>query len=229
MNHNPLISVIIPVYNGDRYLKEAIESVLAQDYEPLEIIIIDDGSTDNSANIAQSFGKKINYYYQENGGHGSAINYGLEVAKGDYLAFLDSDDIWSENKLTLQMKVMLNEPEIDILLGMVKQFFSPELDQETKAKIYCEPNLMKGYVFGTMIIKRDAFLRVGKLNQNYTIGSFIDWFFNASESKINIKILPELVLYRRLHTTNSTIVNPQNRSDYARIIKTVLDRKRGKI
>jgi glycosyltransferase involved in cell wall biosynthesis len=229
MNNNPLVSVIIPVYNGDRYLKESIESVLAQDYQPLEIIIIDDGSTDNSANIAKSFGEKITYYYQENTGHGGAINYGVELAKGDYLAFLDADDLWEKNKLNPQMKVMLNEPEIDIVSGMVQQFFSPELEQESRAKIYCEPELMKGYVIGTMMIKKNIFRQIGKLNENYKFGSFIDWFINASDSKLNIKFLPELVLKRRLHKTNSTIVSPQNRSDYTKIIKKVLDRRRGKI
>lgn len=101
-----LISVIIPVYNREKYVSEAIESVLKQTYQFLDIIVIDDGSTDKSAEIIKSFGSKIRYFYQENSGISSALNHGLKVAKGEFIAFLDSDDLWTENKLNLQIKVL---------------------------------------------------------------------------------------------------------------------------
>jgi len=107
MKDHLLISVIIPVYNCDRYLGEAIESVLSQTYRPLEILIIDDGSTDNSAEIAKSFIPHIQYYYQPHNGFVSkALNRGISLSQGAFLAFLDSDDLWSDsNKLTKQMQV----------------------------------------------------------------------------------------------------------------------------
>ncbi|HEY9704613.1 MAG TPA: glycosyltransferase family A protein, partial [Allocoleopsis sp.] len=120
--NNPLVSVIIPVYNGDRYLKAAIESVLCQDYEPIEIIIIDDGSTDNSAKIAQIFGDKINYFYQENSGVAVARNTGILRSKGELIAFIDQDDLWTENKLTLQIDYLMKNPNIGLIIGKMHCF-----------------------------------------------------------------------------------------------------------
>jgi len=106
MKQNPLISVIIPVYNGERYLAEAIESALAQTWEPVEIIIVDDGSTDGSADVASRFASSVKYDLQPHAGPGAARNRGARLARGDYLAFLDADDLWLKEKLKLQMAAM---------------------------------------------------------------------------------------------------------------------------
>ena len=133
----PLISVMIPVYNCDRYLGEAIESVLSQTYRPLEIIIIDDGSTDGSAAVAKRFMPHIHYYYQANAGIGSARNKGIELAQGSFFAFLDADDLWSKDKLAQQMAALEAHPGVDVVFGHVTQFYSPELDEELRRKIHC--------------------------------------------------------------------------------------------
>ncbi len=111
MRNNPLVSVIIPVYNGERYLAEAIGSVLAQTYTPFELIIIDDGSSDNSSGIARSF-KEVRYYHQSNQGVAAARNAGISFAHGGFIAFLDQDDIWMHDKLSVQMDYLLQHPEV---------------------------------------------------------------------------------------------------------------------
>ena len=112
MNQNPKVSIIIPVYNGSDYLKEAIESALAQTYKNTEIIVINDGSKDNGAteNIALSFGKKICYFRKSNGGVASALNFGIRKMTGDYFSWLSHDDIYLPKKLQKQVNLILKSP-----------------------------------------------------------------------------------------------------------------------
>ena len=226
MKNSPIVSVIIPVYNCDRYLAEAIESVLAQTYQPLEIIVVDDGSTDDSAAVAKRFGSLVRYYYQAQSGAAAARNYGLEVAQGSFLAFLDADDFWVKDKLTRQMQVLESEPDVEMVFGHVQQFHSPELDESVKNKIHCPAELMPGYVPGTLLIKREDFLRVGKFETDLQMGEFISWYARATELGLRAKMLPELLMSRRLHETNTGIRQRQSRTDYVRLIKATLDRRR---
>ena len=99
-----LISVIIPTFNRVEFISEAIDSVLSQTYSNFEIIVVDDGSTDNTKQLLTKYGSRITYDFQENKGVSSARNKGLDIAKGEWIAFLDSDDIWLPEKLSLQMQ-----------------------------------------------------------------------------------------------------------------------------
>jgi len=110
-----MISVIIPTYNRASFLKEAIQSVLDQDYfaslnhaPPFELLIIDDGSTDNTEEIVRTFGDRVKYHYQANKGISASRNFGLSLARGDHIAFLDSDDLWKKAKLRIQMNLIEN-------------------------------------------------------------------------------------------------------------------------
>ena len=223
---NPLVSIVIPVYNCERYLAEAIESVLAQTYQPIEIIVIDDGSTDKSARVAKKFSPPVKYCYQPNSGLGAARNCGIRLAKGDYVAFLDADDIWTENKLTLQTAVFQNDPEKDMVFGHVKQFISPELDDNQKNKIYCPDDKMPGYIAGSMLIKRKSLIHTGTFETHWQIGEFVHWYIKAKEQGMKGFMLPEIVLKRRLHTDNMGIYARDSRNDYVRILKASLDRRR---
>src|SRR5690606_28366702 len=111
------VSVIIPVYNGERYLAEAVHSILAQTVPTLEIIVVDDGSTDGTARVAQRFGDAVCYVYQPNRGPAAARNRGLERARGEIVAFLDADDLWREGKLACQCARLEADPTLDIVLG----------------------------------------------------------------------------------------------------------------
>lgn len=226
MNNNFLISVIIPVYNAEKYLAEAINSILQQTYQPLEIIVVDDESTDKSGEVAQSFGDVIRYEFQKNNGAAKARNTGINLAKGDYLTFLDADDLWTENKLKLQVQAFNNHPELDMVFGYVKQFISPELSDDIKNKIYCPSELMKGYHIGTMMVKKDAFLRIGKFDENWQITDFIDWYLKATEKGLQSYMCPEILLKRRLHNTNIGIRKRDSRNEYVRTLKASLDRRR---
>lgn len=224
--NKPLISVIIPVYNGEQYLAEAIESVLAQTLRPIEVIVVDDGSTDGSAEVAKNFQSKIKYFYQRHSGASAARNRGADLSKGKYLAFLDSDDIWEVNKLADQMKAFYDDPDLDIVFGHVKQFYSPELDESIKRKIHCPAEKMPGYYPSAMLMKRDSFFRAGPFDTTLKIGEFIDWYIKAKEYGLKSIVLPDTVVQRRIHAANQSINERRNQSDFVRILKKSLDRRR---
>ncbi|HEY9302211.1 MAG TPA: glycosyltransferase family A protein, partial [Phormidium sp.] len=151
-----------------------------------------------------------------------------DLAQGSFFAFLDADDLWEKDKLTRQMEVFESEPQVNIIFGHIQQFHSPELDDSAKNKIHCPPELMPGYHPGTMLIEREAFLRVGRFETNWQMGEFISWYARATELGIRTKMLPYQMMWRRLHETNMGIRDRQHRTDYARIIKASLDRRRAK-
>lgn len=228
MDNINLISVIIPVYNCERYLEEAIECVQAQTYRPVEAIIIDDGSTDRSAEVALRFEPEITYFYQPNAGSSAARNQGVRLSSGSYLAFHDADDIWVKNKLALQMKVFHDDPQVDAVLGHVKQFYSPDLDEDTRKRIVCPKNLMPGYTSTTMLIKREAFFRVGFFQTRWEIGEEMNWIIRAREVDLKMVMLPDLLYYRRLHTENKGIRLKDKQQQRLHILKAALDRRRKK-
>jgi len=228
VEHMPFISVIVPVYNRERYLAEAIESVFTQEYHQIEVIVVDDGSTDNSAEVANRFRSKVKYFYQHRSGASAARNRGAVLSKGQYLAFLDSDDVWKENKLAYQIEAFHNDPNLDIVFGHVKQFYSPELDESMRRKIHCPTEKMPGYYSSTMMIKRKSFFRAGTFETGLKIGEFIDWYLKAKEHGLKSIMLPDIVAKRRIHTNNQSIQGKQYQSDLVRILKNSLDRRRTK-
>ena len=124
-----LVSVIIPVYNGERYLADAIDSVLDQTYSALEIIVVDDGSTDNSRRVLEGYGDDIRYFRQDNKGTASARNFGVRNSQGSLLAFLDQDDLWVPDKLQNQVGVMAESNVVQAVFGMVEQFICPTMSE----------------------------------------------------------------------------------------------------
>ncbi|MBD2459423.1 glycosyltransferase family 2 protein [Oscillatoria sp. FACHB-1407] len=227
MPSSPFVSVIIPVYNGDRYLSEAIESVLQQTYQSFEVIVVDDGSTDNTATVAQQFGDTIRYLYQENGGTAAARNTGIQMAQGDFLAFLDADDLWLEHKLAVQVRAFAEQPTLDLVSGQVEQFFSPDLPPDVQATLHCPSDPIPGCIPSALLIKRQAFDRVGNFSTVWKVAEFPDWYARATETGLVTHTLADVVAKRRIHATNKGIQHKQTAQlEYVRILKAALDRKR---
>ena len=126
MRFEALVSVIIPVRNGEAYLGAAIESVLAQTIPPLETIVVDDSSTDGSARVARSFGERVRYTSQPRGGSAAARNRGIQLARGNFFGFLDADDVWLPEKLAIQTAAFAADPELDLAFGLVVEFRAPD-------------------------------------------------------------------------------------------------------
>jgi glycosyltransferase involved in cell wall biosynthesis len=116
------VSVVIPSYNSAHHISETLESVFSQSYRPHEIIVVDDGSTDDTRAVLEKYSDRIIYVYQKNAGEPAARNTGIRRASGEFIAFLDADDLWLPNKLTLQMDYFEKHPEVDLVYTDMKQF-----------------------------------------------------------------------------------------------------------
>lgn len=227
MQGKPLVSTIIPVYDGERYLAEAIESILAQTYRPIEVIIADDGSTDSSAGIACSY-KEVRYLFQTNQGHAAARNVGIRAARGELIAFLDADDLWTADKLSIQVGYLIDHPEIQYTIARVKFFLEPGCHIPSGFRKKLLRNDHVGRLIPTLVARRSLFDAFGKFNPNSTTAEDVDWFARANDSGIPMAIIPRVLLYKRVHDTNLSINAPTNNQDLLKVLKQSIHRKRSR-
>jgi glycosyltransferase involved in cell wall biosynthesis len=221
-----LVTAVIPVYNGERHLREAVASALAQDYPALDVLVIDDGSTDGSAEIARSFGSQVRYHYQPNAGLSAARNAGVALARGKFIAFLDCDDLWIPEKTALQIEVFRTRPATDMVFGLIEQFYSPELGERG---VFAGPDgtaVMPGYSACTLLARAGVFARAGHFDIEFRVGEFLDWYARASDAGLHSLMLDRVVLKRRIHENNMGVRDRDKRSDYLRVFKASLDRRR---
>ena len=187
-NFNPLVSIIIPIYNGSNYMREAIDSAIAQTYENIEIIVVNDGSTDNTEEIAKSYGDKIQYYKKENEGVATALNLAIKKSNGEYISWLSHDDVYFFSKIEKQISFLNINNEKKVILysdwyimdANGKYIFAVEhLEKHERKKLNNSfYPLLKGLVHGcTLLIPREAFDKVAffdtmlKTTQDYDL-----WF-----------------------------------------------------
>ncbi len=222
----PLVSVVINVYNGEPYLAEAIDSVLGQTYENRELIVVDDGSTDATADVAGRYGDALRYVRQENGGIGSARNTGIELAQGEYFAFLDADDRFVGDKLERQLAAFDEDPSLEMVFGHVREFLSPELDAEAAARIRPPVENAPWRMTNLMLVTRDAYFRAGPFSETLKVGVGVDWYARATEAGLKELVPPVVVLERRLHSANNGILQQAARPQYLRVLKEHMDRRR---
>jgi glycosyltransferase involved in cell wall biosynthesis len=221
-----LISVIIPVYNAEKYLSEAINSVLAQSHTDLEIIAVDDGSTDSSTEILHSYGRHVKALRQENAGAAAARNAGIAACTGDYISFLDADDYWHPDKLQLQLSLLRSDCGLSSVFTLLKHFICPTVEASESRNVYCPEEAQPGYIAGTLLAHRRVINQVGMFNTQYRLGEFIDWQLRANAMGIRNALLGKEMYYRRLHQKNLTKNNDASKKDYARVAHAALMRKK---
>jgi glycosyltransferase involved in cell wall biosynthesis len=225
MNQNPTdfsISVIIPAFNAALYLGQAIDSVLNQTVQPCEIIIVDDGSTDNTLAVASSYiSKGIKLIQKKHQGIADTRNIGVKESKGNYLAFLDADDLWHTQKLEKQIDLFKKNPIVSAVFANVQQFISPDLSEDKKKCYTCPDTPQVGYHAGSLLISRAAFLHVGFFSEQLSAGEFIEWYLRAKQKSIFFEMLPEVLMYRRIHGNNTVLLNSAKVNiEYLKIVRS---------
>ncbi len=224
-NQYPLVSAIIPVYNGECYLAEAIASVLKQTYQPVEVIVVDDGSTDNSADIARSF-PEVRYIYQPNQGVAVARNTGIAAASGEFIAFLDQDDLWTPNKLSLQVNYLLENPDIGYTLANMRAFLEPGIEWPSWATKDYLSQETPAYIVGSLVVRKSVLDKIGDFASHYKFGNDSDWFFRIRDADIPLTILPEVLLHKRIHSNNESHKVKAMTADLLQVVRASIQRKR---
>lgn len=219
------ISVITPVFNGERYLAEAIGSIRAQTLQPFEIIVVDDGSTDRSAEIAGSI-PGVRCLKIAHAGVGAARNRGVLAATGNYLTFLDADDLWLPRAMELLLAPLLADPQLDGAFGGVEHFVSDECSEEVRRKYFVQQQNTAGKLSGAMLIRADSFRRAGMFDEKRSV-DFVGWYLRAQEAKLRLTTIDEVVLRRRIHGENASIRRQSEvRQDYLALLRDSLARRR---
>jgi glycosyltransferase involved in cell wall biosynthesis len=225
---SPLVSCIVPVFNGERYLREAIDSIRQQTYQPTEIIVVDDGSTDNTPAVIESVGDGVRSLRKDNGGPAAARNSGLRVATGELIAFLDADDRWHPEKLARQVARFAARPELDYCVTYAINFWIPELrDEETRFREHRIARPAPAYLTSALLARRPAFEAIGDFDETMRFGDSAQWFLRAAAGGLVSEVLPEVLYYRRLHHSNrSRRLNAASRDEFLQLIKRQLERRR---
>lgn len=218
------VSVIIPVLNNAGTIGEAIGSLLGQTQPPGEVIVIDDGSSDGSGDVAAAFGAPVRVLCQETLGIGAARNHGIRESKGQAIALLDADDRWLPDKLERQLLAL--RPDIDIVSGWVAQVPSAGWEQAVRVGAL-RSTWMPGPIPSGVLIRRSAFDRVG-LFGDFRAGEFIDWFARARDAGLGIARIEDVVVLRRIHDQNHGIRHPEVYAEsYLAVARAALARRNG--
>ncbi|MDC1162017.1 glycosyltransferase family A protein [Tenacibaculum sp.] len=215
MPYNPKISVITPAYNAEKYIDEAIKSIHQQNYGNIEIIVIDDGSTDATAAICKSL--DVHLIQQENAGISAARNVGLKAATGDLIAFLDADDIWSNDKLKNQLE-LLQKPQLPSYILGLSIAISKDAVPITETHFVLS--------LGTALIKKEVFEQIGGFDEKLDFGEDLDWFLRAMEAEFNCAVDSNLVLKFRRHENNTTNNREKTNRFFLKAIRQSLKRRR---
>jgi glycosyltransferase involved in cell wall biosynthesis len=222
-----LVTVIIPAHNSGAYIAPALDSILAQKHRPIEILVVDDGSTDATAETVRGYAPEVRVIEQKQQGHPAARNAGIRAARGEFLAFLDHDDLWSADKLELQIASFTRNPALDLVFGHIQNFFTPEMPQEERERLTVPLQPLPGLLQGAMLARRRSFDRVGLFSEERSVGDFLDWYGRAMVARMNVEMLPETVVFRRIHANNFQRTHKHQGREYLLAVKDLLDRRRG--
>lgn len=219
--------MLIPCHNAAPYIEAALESVFSQGVELHEVVVVDDGSTDGSADRVGSFGERVRIHRQVNAGISQARNAALDLATGDTIAFLDADDVWPDGSLRARLDALLADDSIDYAYGLVEQFVSPELGPSAaQLHPYARLDPRPARLAGAMLVRGRTFASVGPFSPSLRVGETLDWVARADERGVRNRCVPQVVLRRRLHTTNTGLVQQQSRADYLTLAREALLRRR---
>lgn len=222
----PLVSVVIPLYNAAPFIGEALASVQAEGHPALEVIVVDDGSTDGSLALALERFPGVRAIRQERAGIGAARNRGVAMARGQVLAFLDADDRWPPGRLAPLLAALARLDSPGMVFGRVRHFLCPSLGARDRTRFHCPDEPVPGYSAGAMVTRLVDFRSVGPFEEDLRVGEFLGWLARARDRGLAGATIEEVVLERRIHGANQTLRARGAFADYVLMLKRSLDRRR---
>jgi glycosyltransferase involved in cell wall biosynthesis len=223
MNSESFVTVITPAYNAELTIAAALDSVLQQTVKPAEVIVVDDGSTDGTAQIVQRYRDWVYYFRQENCGPAAARNVGIALAKGEILAFLDADDVWPSNALQLLLTAVSRDPAVEVVQGHLQDLWPAVLEGKF---MLGHPRL--AFNLGSAIYRRMVFSKAGDFNPVLRSGEDFDFWVRVKERGIRREIIPAVTLYYRRKKLNRAEDTRNYYSNLIHTLKRSLDRRRGR-
>ena len=226
-----LITCIVPVYNGERHLEVSLDSIFAQTWRPIEVIVVDDGSTDRTRAIALDAAARspeLSVITQTNAGPAAARNTGVAHSHGELICFLDGDDLWHPEKLARQAECFDSDPQLDYSVHHVQNFWDDELAGEAEAyREHARGQPIPGYVTQCLMVRRRAFERIGIFDLELQHGDSADWFLRARTGGMTGNLMEDVLTYRRMHELNRSRAKASDSLDeFFGILKRSLDQKR---
>jgi glycosyltransferase involved in cell wall biosynthesis len=196
------VTAVIAVFNGEEFLGRAIESVLAERYEPLGVVVVDDGSTDGSARVASSY--PVTLIRQENRGPGPARNAGVAASESDLLLFVDADDEMVPGRIAAHAAVFAERPDVGAVIGRMDPFVDGGLELPQWARPDRRFNAPGGAAVGSPMYRRTSFDRVGGFDPGLFVSEDLDLLFRLREANVSIEFSDLVVVRKRIHGRNLT-------------------------
>lgn len=221
----PLVSVIMVVKNGERFVRDALESIYNQDYPEFEVIVVDGRSEDNTIAIVKEFNPdKI--IMQKGEGISDAYNTGIQAANAEYLSFLSSDDLWMHDKLKTQIKYMLNHQKVMYTNTLIEFFLEPGsgIPIGFRRNLLDRPHPAR--IMENFVVKKEVFKKVGFFNSDLSTAEDVDWFSRAQDLNIQNHIVEKVLLIKRIHGMNISLNSEENSINLMKVLRKAVQRKR---
>lgn len=220
----PLVSVVIPVFNGEEFLREALHSVFGQTYSQMEVLVADDGSTDQSVAIAREF-PLVTVLGGAHSGVSSTRNRAVEASRGEFVAFLDADDTWYPAKLVRQVALAASEPHVDVVMALQDYRFDGPIPAWFRGPT--DGGTEPGFLPSSWLLRRRCWDTVGGFDLALSHGEDIDWLARARDLGVNIATVEERLLTRRIHAGNASGAPTESRKGLLTSLRMSVNRKHG--
>ena len=206
----PTISVVMPVLNFAHYVVEALESVLAQTYPPLEVIVIDDASTDGTSEIVSGFTRRGVQHILRTDQRGlfSAFNLGVERARGELIAFISADDLWLPDKLALQAALMAANPQFGYAITYCVYFTDPDYPPPPERLREAHSQVRRGQLLEATLARKTLFEQYGGFSEHYSVSADVEWFARMEARHVPMGIVEQVLMRKRLHADNTSMRDP---------------------
>jgi len=219
------VSVVMIVKNGERLIGEALDSIFQSKIKPAEVLVVDGGSDDRTTEIARSF-PLVRIIAQTSSGIAAAYNEGIDLTRGELVAFLSHDDLWTPGKLDIQVAFMVENPDLLYTVGMVQHVLVPGtvIPPGFREEMLARPQ--PGLIMETLVARRSIFDVVGRFDPSFPVSEDTDWFARATDAGVRMAILPDVLLLKRVHNANASLTEPKINKLLLRALRNSIARKK---